>query len=143
MQRISQLLVSILLLTGLFSCQQPKNTTAMFRRLDAEQTGLAFSNDLKPTKDLNIFSYMYFYNGSGVGAGDFNNDGLVDLGFTANLQENRLYLNRGKLKFDDVTPKTNINQGKGWANGVSVVDINQDGKLDLYISQVGGFADFN
>nr|WP_293845752.1 VCBS repeat-containing protein [uncultured Arsenicibacter sp.] len=142
MQRISQLLVSILLLTGLFSCQQPKNTTAMFRRLDAEQTGLAFSNDLKPTKDLNIFSYMYFYNGSGVGAGDFNNDGLVDLVFTANLQENRLYLNRGKLKFDDVTPKTNINQGKGWANGVSVVDINQDGKLDLYISQVGGFADF-
>ena len=111
MQRISQLLVSILLLAGLFSCQQPKNTTAMFRRLDAEQTGLAFSNDLKPTKDLNIFSYMYFYNGSGVGAGDFNNDGLVDLVFTANLQENRLYLNRGKLKFDDVTPKTNIKSG--------------------------------
>ncbi len=142
MQQISKILVSILLLSGIFSCRQADDKAVMFRRLDAEQTGLAFSNDLKPTKELNIFSYMYFYNGSGVGAGDLNNDGLIDLVFTANLQENRLYLNRGKLKFDDVTPKTNINQGKGWANGVSVVDINQDGKLDLYISQVGGFADF-
>lgn len=136
-------LIAILLLFTILSCQKKGDSTPKFKLLDAEQTGIDFSNDLKPTNQLNIFSYMYFYNGSGVGAGDFNNDGLVDLCFTANINQNKLYLNKGSMKFEDVTAKTNINTSKGWANGVSVVDINQDGKLDLYISQVGGFDKFN
>jgi len=120
-------------------CQssEPK-PPAQFRLLEASETGIEFANNLKADSKLNIFNYMYFYNGSGVGAGDFNNDGLVDLCFTGNLSDNKLYLNRGKMKFEDVTAQANINQGKAWANGVSVVDINQDGKLDIYISQVGG-----
>ncbi|GAA4400315.1 VCBS repeat-containing protein [Nibrella viscosa] len=141
---IDKLILGLLTLL-LVACQKKEAAAPVFRLLEADQTGLAFSNELKPTKDLNIFTYMYFYNGSGIGAGDFNNDGLIDLCFTANLQPNRLYLNRsatGAIHFDDVTTQTGINTAKGWANGVSVVDINQDGMLDLYISQVGGFADF-
>ncbi|MGX5854422.1 VCBS repeat-containing protein [Dyadobacter jiangsuensis] len=105
----------------------------------AERTGIDFSNTLKPTNDFNIFYYMYFYNGGGVGAGDLNNDGLVDLCFTGNQEPNRIYLNRSGLKFEDVTAKANFSAGKGWSNGVSVVDINQDGLLDIYVSQVGDF----
>ncbi len=122
---------------GCQSSNEPK-LPAQFRLLEASETGIDFANTLKADSKLNIFNYMYFYNGSGVGAGDFNNDGLTDLCFTGNLSENKLYLNRGKMKFEDVSAQTNINQNKAWANGVSVVDINQDGKLDIYISQVGG-----
>lgn len=110
-----------------------------FELLTADRTGIDFSNTLKPTKDFNIFYYMYFYNGGGVGAGDLNNDGLVDLCFTGNQESNRIYLNRSGLKFEDVTAKANFSADKGWSNGVSVVDINQDGLLDIYISQVGDF----
>lgn len=126
-----------LLFLFLVSCKTKQPYT--FELLDAEKTGIDFSNDLTPTKDLNIFTYMYFYNGGGVGAGDFNNDGLVDLCFTANLKDNKIYLNRGGMKFEDITEKSNFKGEKGWSNGVSIVDINQDGKLDIYVSQVGGF----
>lgn len=128
----------------LIGCQSndPKQPP-QFRLLESSDTGIEFNNALKADNKLNIFNYMYFYNGSGVGAGDFNNDGLVDLCFTGNLSENKLYLNRGKMKFEDVSKQANINQSKAWANGVSVVDINQDGLLDLYISQVGGIPSFD
>ncbi|MDZ7899741.1 MAG: VCBS repeat-containing protein [Arcicella sp.] len=127
------------------SCKN-KETTA-FELLDSDKTGLTFSNDLKATKDLNIFSYMYFYNGGGVGSGDFNNDGFIDLYFTGNQKENRIYLNKGNkdnvgISFEDVTDISLKNSQKwtgDWSNGVSVVDINQDGKLDIYVSQVGNF----
>lgn len=123
-----------------FSCSEKKDDQDYkFELLTAEKTGLDFSNTLKSTKDFNIFNYMYFYNGGGVGAGDLNNDGLVDLCFTANQESNRIYLNRSGMKFEDITEKSNFKGGKGWSNGVSVVDINQDGMLDIYISQVGDF----
>ncbi|RYC68468.1 VCBS repeat-containing protein [Spirosoma sordidisoli] len=140
--RICSLFAAASVALTLFTCQKADRQPATFRLLDATRTGISFTNELVPTNELNIFSYMYFYNGSGVGAGDFNNDGLVDLCFTANTGPNRLYLNKGQLRFTDVTEQTGINTGKGWANGVSVVDINQDGLLDLYISQVSGYADF-
>ena len=110
-----------------------------FELLTSDRTGIDFSNTLKPTKDLNIFYYMYFYNGGGVGAGDLNNDGLIDLCFTANQEANRIYLNKSGLRFEDVTEKTGFKGSKGWSNGVSIVDINQDGLLDIYVSQVGNF----
>jgi hypothetical protein len=82
---------------------------------------------------------MYFYNGAGVGAGDFNNDGFIDLFFSSNQGENKLYLNEGNLHFKDVTNQTKIPQDGGWSTGVSVVDINNDGLLDIYVCRVGNF----
>jgi hypothetical protein len=111
----------------------------LFQALDHARTGLDFSNALKPSKDFNVFKYMYFYNGSGVGAGDFNNDGLIDLFFTSNQGQNKIYLNEGNLKFKDVTAEAKIPEDGGWSTGVSVVDINNDGLLDIYICRVGNY----
>ena len=125
---------------GLTSCSKKEDMGEYtFELLSAEKTGIDFSNTLKSSKQFNIFNYMYFYNGGGVGAGDLNNDGLIDLCFTANQEANRIYLNRSGMKFEDITEKANFKGGKGWSNGVSIVDINQDGMLDIYISQVGDF----
>ena len=111
----------------------------MFNVLDYKRTGLNFSNRLKPTKDFNVFKYMYYYNGAGVGAGDFNNDGLIDLFFTSSQSDNKIYLNQGNLKFRDVTKQAKIPEDGGWSTGVSVVDINNDGLLDIYICRVGNY----
>lgn len=111
-----------------------------FEVLSSERTGLDFSNDLTLDLDMNIFRYMYFYNGGGVGAGDFNGDGLVDLYFTSNQAEDRLYINEGDLRFADVTEQAGIlHSASSWNNGVSIVDINQDGLLDIYVSNVSDF----
>lgn len=127
-------------LLGIISCsEKEENKDYKFELLSAEKTGIDFSNTLKSSKEFNIFNYMYFYNGGGLGAGDLNNDGLIDLCFTANQESNRIYLNRSGMKFEDITEKSNFKGGKGWSNGVSIVDINQDGMLDIYISQVGDF----
>jgi len=118
----------------LFSCTSKKEEKpALFEVLTNKQTGLDFSNKLTATAEFNMFKYMYFYNGAGVGAGDFNNDGLIDLFFSANQGDNKLYLNKGNLKFEDVTTAAKIPQDGGWSTGVSVVDINNDGMLDIYI----------
>ncbi len=128
----------------IFLCSCSQNTKEIsnapfFRLLTEEESGIHFSNDLKATVELNVFNYMYFYNGGGLGAGDFNNDGLIDLFFSGNQTQNTLYLNQGNLQFQDVSEIANINIGKGWANGVSVIDINNDGNLDIYVSQIGDF----
>ena len=91
------------------------NLPAMFEVLDSSKTGLVFSNKLKPTQEFNMFRYMYFYNGGGVGAGDFNNDGLIDLFMSANQGDNKLYLNKGNLSFKDVTTEAKIPQDGGWS----------------------------
>ena len=109
----------------------------VFRVLDQAATGIDFSNTLHPTRDFNVFDYMYFYNGAGVGAGDFNNDGRIDLFFAANQGEDKLFLNKGGLRFQDATTAAGIPQDGGWSTGVSVVDINNDGLLDIYICKVG------
>jgi hypothetical protein len=111
----------------------------LFEVLDSKRTGLTFSNELTNTKDFNLFKYMYFYNGSGIGAGDFNNDGLADLFFGSNQQQNKIYLNTGNLKFRDVTQDAGIPQDGGWTTGISVVDINNDGLLDIYVCRVGQY----
>lgn len=111
----------------------------LFEVLEAKQTGLNFNNKLTPTDSFNMFKYMYFYNGAGVGAGDFNNDGLIDLFFSSNQGQNSLYLNKGKMQFENVTAKANIPNDGGWSTGVSVVDINNDGLLDIYVCRVGKF----
>src|SRR5687768_6129998 len=85
----------------LWSCESKKISTPLFKVLDNSKTGLDFNNKLSYNKDFNLFKYMYFYNGSGTGAGDFNNDGLIDLFFASNLGKNKLYLNQAELKFKD------------------------------------------
>jgi hypothetical protein len=83
---------------------------------------------------------MYYYNGAGVGAGDFNNDGRIDLFFAANQQANRLYLNKGQLQFEDITKAAaGVPTDAAWSTGVSVVDINNDGLLDIYVCRVGNY----
>jgi enediyne biosynthesis protein E4 len=115
------------------------STPVLFEVLKEDATGLHFNNTLTPTENFNMFNYMYFYNGAGVGAGDFNNDGLTDLFFASNQADNKLYINAGKLHFNDATAAANIPQDKGWSTGVSVIDINNDGLLDIYICKVGNY----
>jgi hypothetical protein len=116
----------------LISCSKTKEANE-FQVLDSNVTGLTFSNDLVSSDTLNIFNYMYFYNGGGLGVGDFNNDGLEDIFYSANQGENKLFLNKGDLKFEDVTNEAGIKKDKTWSTGVSIVDINQDGRLDIYV----------
>ncbi|MET0635604.1 MAG: VCBS repeat-containing protein [Chitinophagaceae bacterium] len=136
-----QILIPALLLVILMaSCHSKKETPGpMFEALDSKRTGLVFSNNLSYNQQFNLFKYIYFYNGSGVGAGDFNNDGLTDLFFGSNQSSNRLFLNTGGLKFRDVTPGAGIVDDGGWTTGISVVDINNDGLLDLYVCRVGQY----
>lgn len=128
----------------IFSCKGDKHIdNPKFVALEKEKTGLDFNNKLTPTPEFNLFSYMYYYNGAGIGTGDFNNDGLVDLFFSANQGTNKLYLNKGHLQFEDVTLKAHVQQDSGWSTGVSVVDINNDGLLDIYVCKVGHYKSLN
>jgi hypothetical protein len=126
-------------LITLFSCQQAgdKKAEPIFEVLDHDRTGLDFNNKLTPTEAFNVFKYMYFYNGAGVGAGDFNNDGLIDIFFASNQGDNKIYLNTGNLHFKDITRESGIPRDGGWSTGVSLVDINNDGLLDIYVCRVG------
>lgn len=139
MKRNSSHIIFIAAAIFLFACRQQPHAPAAFDVLDHNSTGLHFENKLTATPEFNMFKYMYFYNGSGVGTGDFNNDGLVDVFFAANQQSNRLYLNKGKLQFRDVTEQARIPQDGGWSTGVSVIDINNDGLLDIYVCRVGRY----
>ncbi|HEV2481623.1 MAG TPA: VCBS repeat-containing protein [Puia sp.] len=125
----------VLLLAGC-GRNSPTVKDPIFEVMDASGTGLGFTNALHPTPAFNVFNYMYFYNGGGVGAGDFNNDGRIDLFFTANQQQNKLFLNTGGLHFRDVTAQAGIPIDSTWSTGVSVVDINNDGLLDIYVCHV-------
>jgi hypothetical protein len=110
--------------------------------LDPQATGIGFVNELNPTPELNIFNYLYYYDGGGVAAGDLNRDGLPDLYFTSNEGRNRLYLNRGDFRFEDVTDRAFEAQPDYWSTGVVLVDINGDTLLDIYVSNVGGYPPF-
>lgn len=105
----------------------------LFRQLRSSQTGVAFNNKLVENDSLNPIDVTNFYNGGGVGIGDFNNDGLQDVYFSASQMSNKLYLNKGDLRFEDITDKAGVNGNGKWCRGVSVVDINNDGWQDIYI----------
>ena len=108
-----------------------------FKLLSTETTGINFINDLVSTDDFNVYKYRNFYNGGGVALGDINNDGLQDIYLTSNLKENKLYLNKGGFKFEDISEKANVAGTKAWSTGVSMVDINADGYLDIYVCNSG------
>lgn len=125
-------------LSFLFSCcARQVQAQPLFQALPPSQTGIAFENALPETPERNIITYEYFYNGGGVGAGDFNNDGLTDLYFTSNMGSNKLYLNKGGFQFEDITKKAGVAGSKGWTTGVSVADVNGDGWLDIYVCYSG------
>lgn len=113
------------------SCDQKPRT--LFQLLPASRTGIDFVNTIEESDTFNILTEEYIYNGGGVGIGDFNNDGLRDLFFTGNMVSNRLYLNRGELKFEDITEKANLVTTGTWSSGVAVADVNSDGLSDIYV----------
>jgi hypothetical protein len=119
--------------------EQHLSAPPFFQLLRKDATGLDFENELRQSSEFNVFNYMYFYNGGGVAAGDFNNDGLTDLYFTSNMGPNKMFLNQGGLKFRDATSAAGVAGMDGWSTGISIVDINNDGLLDLYVGQLGDY----
>jgi hypothetical protein len=120
------------------ACTFDKGTdTALFRSIPASQSGIRFENTLTFDRDFNIYTYRNYYNGGGVGLGDFNQDGLLDIYLTANMLPNKLYLNQGNLAFKDVTDIAGVAGTKSWSTGVSVADVNGDGLLDIYVCNSG------
>lgn len=121
----------VLLVSALLSgCNDDKT---LFQKIGADDSGVQFINTIIPNDSLNAFTFTNFYNGSGVGVGDFNNDSLPDLFFAANQVSSRLYVNRGNLKFQDLTEAAGVTTDR-WCTGVSIVDINQDGWDGIYLS---------
>jgi hypothetical protein len=106
-----------------------------------ENSGINFRNDVKDSKDDNSFLFRNFYNGGGVATGDINNDGLPDVFFTSNQGENKLYLNKGNFQFEDISQKAGLQQDGLWNTGVTFVDINADGWLDIYVCSSGHIND--
>ena len=121
----------------LISCQDKQKAASLFTKMSPEQTHIQFSNKLSYDRYFNIYTYRNFYNGGGVGIGDVNNDGKPDIFMTANMQPNKLYLNKGNFQFDDITDTAGIGKKGKWSTGVSMADVNGDGWLDIYVCNSG------
>jgi hypothetical protein len=109
----------------------------LFEKVSSSHSGVDFRNDLEFDEKFNIFTYRNFYNGGGVALGDVNNDGLIDIYFTSNQGENKLYLNEGDFKFRDVTAEAGVAGTRAWSTGVAMADVNGDGWLDIYVCNSG------
>lgn len=123
-----------MLLLVLIQCNN--GSGKLFTPVDSDTSNITFSNDLSFSESLSVLDFEYMYNGGGVAVGDINNDGLPDIYFTGNMVSSRLYLNKGNFVFEDITDRAGVGT-QTWANGVTMVDINQDGYKDIYVS-VGG-----
>ena len=113
-----------------------QNVDVLFEKVTSDVTGIDFVNSVPENDSLNQFTYHYLYNGSGVAIGDINNDGKNDLYFSGNEKSSRLYLNKGDFKFEDVTKQSGTTTNQ-WISGVTMVDINNDGWLDIYACSSG------
>ena len=134
-------LLGIMAMSMMVSCgkSSDENVDKLFEKMESDVTGIDFVNTVPENDTLNQFIYHYLYNGSGVAIGDINNDGLNDLYFTGNEQSSRLYLNKGDFKFEDITEKSGTGT-KQWISGVTMVDVNNDGWLDLLLGGNGTFT---
>ncbi|MDB5032722.1 VCBS repeat-containing protein [Mucilaginibacter sp.] len=141
MQKI--ILIATVLGICLFcSCRQEKKGESVFKLLPPNQTHIGFINKNTESNSANILDYLYFYNGAGVASADFNNDGLPDLYFVSNQGSNKLYINKGNFKFEDVTDRAGVKGTGDWKTGVTIVDINGDGLKDIYVTVVAGYNGF-
>ncbi|MGZ8535769.1 MAG: FG-GAP repeat domain-containing protein, partial [Flavitalea sp.] len=133
--------MTCILFTACIGCNEKQDYSEpedpLFLSLTAGETGIDFQNKVVDTRDFNVFNYRNFYNGAGVAIGDVNNDGLSDIFFTANQGENKLYLNKGNFKFEDITTKAGVAGKKAWSTGVTMADVNGDGWLDIYVCNSG------
>jgi len=138
MKRLSSAFIVILLI---FGCAKKDNdivvNEVLFTKLEAQNTKVFFNNTLVETDSLNYFKYTSIYMGGGISVGDINNDGLVDLFFTGNQVENKLYLNKGNITFEDISSQSNTQGDSRWYTGTTMVDVNNDGYLDIYCSVAG------
>lgn len=135
----------LIIITICFSCQNKNDGSEngvkkIFSKLSSNKTGITFSNTLAENDSLNYFTYAYIYMGGGVSAGDINNDGLIDLYFTGNMTPNKLYLNKGNLEFEDISDFAGVNGDTRWYTGTTMIDLNNDGFLDIYVSVGGKFG---
>jgi len=130
---IRKIIIFIIILSACSKSKEDK----LFELIPTQKSNITFNNTLDYTEELNPYTYRNFYNGGGVAIGDFNNDSLQDIFFTGNLVSNKLYLNRGELYFDDITEQSGLMSSGVWSTGVSVVDINSDGYLDIYVCKSG------
>src|SRR5688572_29413193 len=138
-------LSALVFATGIYSCKNKDNEAVaeapVFKKIPSSQSGITFNNLVDENYHRNYFdSFAYVYNGAGVAIGDVNNDGLQDVYFTGNEVPNKLYLNQGGMKFKDITQAAGVDGGKGWDNGVPMVDINNDSLMDTYVCN-GGYRD--
>ena len=124
-------LFSIVLL--LAACSHKEKQSTLFEEQSPEETGITFLNKVVQSGDNNVLNYPYFFNGGGVAIGDINNDGLADVYFSGNQVANKLYLNKGNFKFEDITQSAGVAAETGWKTGVTMTDINKDGWLDIYV----------
>ncbi|MEL6811653.1 MAG: VCBS repeat-containing protein [Bacteroidota bacterium] len=136
----------------LFSCQEnntpsekkggfTEGANTLFTKVLPEESNIKFRNNLVQTNEFNYLNYMYIYSGAGVAVGDINNDGLQDLYFVSNVGPNKLYLNKGGLKFDDITISSKTEDFSGFSSGVSMFDVNNDGWLDIYVCKAASLKD--
>src|SRR5215217_7104065 len=131
---ICKIALSFFVISLFVSCNHP---TTLFESLSSAKTHISFTNKLEKKERFNILYYLYYYNGGGVAIGDINNDGLSDIYFTANSKgHNKLYLNKGNFEFEDITPKAGVAGTSDWCTGVTMADVNGDGKLDIYVCAV-------
>jgi len=124
----------------LFACKTKREDDRYgkrFTRMAAEKTHIRFMNRVRYTREYNTYTYRNFYNGAGVGLGDFNRDGLPDIYFCGNLEDNKLYINKGDFVFEDVTEKAGVACPDVWSTGVSIADVNGDGWPDIYVCKSG------
>jgi len=133
MFRVSICSAGMLLLLG---CGKGTPSAPLFKLLSPRQTGVTFANTITTSDTMNVQNDVYIYNGAGVAVGDINNDGLPDLFFSGNMVSSRLYLNKGNMQFEDITESAGVKTNR-WAGGATLVDINDDGYLDIYVSVSG------